>query len=1260
MNLSAIFIRRPIATSLLMLAIALFGIVAYRALPVSDLPNVDYPTLVVNAGLSGADPGTMASAVATPLERQFTTIAGVDEMTSSSSMGSSSVTLQFDLSRDIDSAAVDVETAIAEVMPLLPPGMPSPPSFRKYNPADSPIMFLALTSPTLPLSQLQEYAETLIAPRVSMVSGVAQVSVWGAQKYAVRVQADPNTLHAEQIGLDEVGNALANWNVNLPTGTMYGPGTSYNIRASGQLMNAAAFRPLVVAWRNGRPVRLEQVAKVIDSVEDNKNASWLYTGAGGQRAINMAVMRQPGTNTIEVTDAIRALFPAFQSQLPSSVHLQVRGDRSRNIRKAFTDIEKTMLATLLLVVAVIFLFLRNPSATMIPALALPFSIVGTFAVMSLLDFSLDNLSMMALILCVGFVVDDAIVMLENIVRHVERGEAPMEAALSGSREIGFTIISMTLSLAAVFIPILFMAGVLGRLFREFAITICSAILISGIVSITLTPMLASRFLRTTHGRKQRALSRAIGTGLQRLTRGYDRTLKLALRHRPVMLGVFVFVLVSTVTMFRVIPKGFIPDQDNDSLNVNIRAAQGTSFYQMSDYALRVADLIRRDPNIDTFQVSLQGAAANSARFSVQLKPRAQRDLSAAQIIQQLRPRLSRFPGFQVFMTLPPALQVGGRMSNSTYTLTVQSLDTTQLYAWAQRLQNEIATLPEVLDVNSDMEMRSPRVNLVVDRDKAASLHLNANEVESALYNGFGPRWASTIYTNTNQYRVLLPNVDFPTLLVTATLPGASPETMASSVATPLENQFSMIAGLEQMTSVNSLGSTQVTLEFALTRKLDGAAIDVQAAITQAARLLPQGMPTPPTFTKVNPADQPILYLVVTSKTMPLWTLDEYAETRIAQRISMVSGVAQVQVLGSQKYAVHAQMDPQALAARQVGINEVETALRNWNVNLPTGTITGPKRSLTLQVNASQIENVFYDAYGPRWVSTIYGAVNEYKVLLELKPEYQADPRALSLLYFKSSAGSLIPLDTLAKASEQIGPQTVNHYGQLPAVTVSFNLAPGASLGTVLGQVRTIAERTLPTTVSGQFQGAAKAFQSSILNLAALLIVAVLVVYIVLGILYESYIHPLTILSGLPSAGFGALVTLAIFRMDLNIYAFVGIIMLIGIVEKNAIMQVDFALDAERSGMKPLDAIYKGCLIRFRPIMMTTMAALLGAVPIALGYGAGGEARQPLGLAVVGGLLFSQLVTLYLTPVVYTYMAGLQEWLGRRAAREVRGAIRTEV
>jgi len=1028
MNFSEAFIRRPIATSLMMAAIALFGLVAYRSLPVSDLPNVDFPTLLVTASLPGASPETMASAVATPLENQFSNISGLDSMTSTNSLGSTQVTLEFVLTKSLDGAAVDVQSAITQAARLLPAGMPTPPTFTKVNPADQPILYLAITSPTLPLWTLDEYAETRIAQRISMVSGVAQVQVLGAQKYAVHAQVDPHLLASRQIGINEVQTALSGWNVNLPTGSIIGPQRAFTLQATGQLMSAAQYRPLIVAYRNGSPVRLEELGNVIDSVEDDKTASWFYTKTGTQRAIVLGVQRQPGTNTIAVTNAVKNLLPTFRAEIPASVKMDILYDRSDTIRESYKDVQFTMLLTLGLVVMVIFLFLRNVSATVIPALALPFSIIGTFAIMYLLHYSLDNLSMMALILSVGFVVDDAIVMLENIFRHMEMGEKPLYAALTGSKEIGFTIVSMTLSLAAVFIPVLFLGGILGRLFREFSVTICVAILISGIVSVTLTPMLCSRFLRSPEEQKRSWFYRITERFFDALLRVYDSTLQIVLRHRAATMFASLLVLAGTVVMFIQIPKGFIPDQDTDQIYAVTEAAQGTSYYQMVDYQKRVAEVFRTNPDVQALMSTVGGTSAstlggpNYGELVVHLKPRSERTRLVNDIISDLRPQLSNFPGMRVYLQNPPTIRIGGQVTKSLYQFSMQSPDKQELYAGAVKLQREIEKLPEVQDVTTDLAIQAPQVSVDIDRDKAAAL----------------------------------------------------------------------------------------------------------------------------------------------------------------------------------------------------------------------------------QVNADAIENAFYDAFGPRWVSTIYAAINEYKVLLELKPQYQADPHALSLLYFKSSNGPLIPLDTLAKLHQDIGPQTINHYGQLNAVTISFNLRPGASLGSVVSKVQDLSEQVLPSGITTDFEGAAKAFKSSLGNLWVLLIVAIMVVYIVLGILYESYIHPLTILSGLPSAGFGALLTLYLFHMDLNIYAFVGLIMLIGIVEKNAIMQIDFALEAERNhGLSPLKAIYEGCLIRFRPIMMTTMAALLGAVPIALGYGAGGEARQPLGLVVVGGLLFSQLVTLYLTPVFYTYMSALVERIQRR-------------
>jgi HAE1 family hydrophobic/amphiphilic exporter-1 len=1023
-NFSEVFIRRPIATSLLMAAIALFGVVAYRSLPVSDMPNVEMPTLQVQVSLPGADPSTMASSVATVLERQFTTISGIDSMRSQSSAGSTSITLQFDISRDIDGASVDVQTAIAEAMPLLPAGLPAPPSFKKQNPADQPIFYLTLTSDAIPLQDLDDYAETIIAPRISMVNGVSQVQVSGSTKYAVRVQLDPDKLVSKKIGINEVSSAIASWNPNSPTGTMQGTQQSFTLKTNGELKNAADFGKIVVSWRNGTPVRLSEVANVLDSVENDMNAAWMYTGGKMARTIQMQVMKQPGANTIEVSDAVKALYPSFQAQLPPSVHFATRGDRAKLIRDAFSDFQTTMGFTLLLVVIVIFAFLRSGRATLIPTLALPFSILGTLVVMALLHFSLNTLSMMALVLSVCFVVDDAIVMLENIVRHIESGMSPMEAAYKGSQEIGFTIVSMTLSLAAVFIPILFMSGMLGRMFREFAVTICAAILVSGVVSITLTPMLCSRLLGPVVHAKHGFIYRATERIFDGMLHFYEWSLRGVLRHRTAMGVLFFAVLGATGWLYQKVNKGFIPDADNDQMQLNIQAAQGTSFYKMVDYQKRIADIVKKDPDVEAFMTN--AGNGNSARFFVMLRAHPERKATAQQVAERLRPKIVTIPGFNVYPNVPPPIRIGGGgfNSRSNYDLTLQGPDTDVLYEQAALLEKEIRAAPEVQDVNTDLEYRSPRVNVVIDRERAALYGLSPNDIENALYGAYGPSYASIIYTPKSQYRVVM----------------------------------------------------------------------------------------------------------------------------------------------------------------------------------------------------------------------------------EIDKKYQEYSDYLSKIYFKTNTGALVPLDSLARIKEDVGPQSISHAGQLPAVTVSFNLKPGLSLGSVVAKFQGMADKMLPPNITARFSGNAAAFQDSLSNLSALFMVAILVVYIVLGVLYESYIHPLTILSGLPSACLGALLTLYVFKGELNIYSFVGLIILVGIVKKNAIMQIDFALAAERAGaISSEEAIYQGCVIRFRPIMMTTAAAILGSIPIALGLGAGGEARRPLGMTVIGGLLVSQIMTLYLTPVVYTYMARVTKRGPRREA-----------
>ncbi len=1019
-----LFIRRPVATTLLMVALVIFGVVGYLKMPVSELPAVDFPTISVSASLPGTDPETMASAVATPLENQFSTIAGIDSMTSTSSQGNTRITLQFDLDRDIDAAAQDVQAAISAALRKLPSDMTTPPTLRKVNPGDSPIFYVFMNSPTLPMSTVTQYAEGQLARRLSTIAGVAQVNVYGSQKYAVRLRMDPDAMAARGLGIDEVAAAVTAANVNQGTGALSGPTRTALIHTKGQLLSADAYVNQVVGYRNGAPVRFGDLGDVVDSVENDRLGSWV----GDTRTVVLAIQRQPGSNTIEVVDAIRAVLPTFEAQLPPSLNLDVFYDRSQTIRESIFDVQFTLVLAAVLVILVIFLFLRSASATLIPSLALPISVIATFAGMAMFGYSLDNLSLMALTLAVGLVVDDAIVMLENIVRHREAGERPFEAAIKGAREIAFTIVSMTISLAAVFIPVMFMSGIVGRLLNEFAMTIVIAILASGVISLTLTPMLCSRMIKAgheTHGPLYYRLERAFDA----MQNAYARSLRWCLDRQTFTFGLFAASLAASVVLFAVVPKDFLPSDDTGRIFGYTEGTSATSFEEMVRNQRIAADIARADPAVEEVMITVGAGGSrttvNSGMLVINLKPLHERTDSADDVVRRLRRTTANIPGLKVYMQNPPVIRIGGSISKGQYQYVLQDIDTAVLYEGAERMTAALAKEPGFADVTSDMDLSAPTVSVRIDRERAAQLGVTVQQIEDALASGFGQKQVSTMYT---------------------------------------------------------------------------------------------------------PNDQ-------------------------------------------------------------------------------------------------------------------------YQVILELLPKFQTEVAALERLYVRGKTGALVPLTAVTEITQGVLPQTVNHMGQLPSVAISFNLGGEISLGEAVARIGELRDTVdLAPTIQTSFDGTAKAFERSTKGMG-LLLLAIVVVYIVLGVLYESFIHPLTILSGLPSAAVGALLTLLIFNVPLSLYAFVGIIMLVGIVKKNAIMMIDFSLEQEREGNVPPErAIEQAALVRFRPIMMTTLSTLMGTLPIALGIGAGATARQPLGLTVVGGLLLSQALTLYITPVLYIQLDRLTKRLRRSVAR----------
>ena len=1051
MNLSETCIRRPVLTTLVTASIIVLGIFAYRLLSVAALPAVDFPTINITATLPGASAETMAASVAAPIERQLSTIAGITSLTSSSSLGITSITIQFDLNRNIDGAALDVQTALSVAQRRLPVEMTTPPSFRKVNPGDFPILYISLNSPTLPLSAVNEYGEITLAQQISQLPGIAQVLIYGAQKFAVRVQVDPVAAASRNISLEDIRSVVSKTNSNTPVGTLNGPKQSVTLTASGAITKAEEYRKVVVAYRNGVPVPLDQIARVVDSVENDKIASWFNEN----RAIVLAIQRQPDANTVAVVDLVRARLPQYRAMVPPSIRMEVLNDRSISIRDSVVDVQETLAIAICLVVMVIFLFLRTVSATIIPALAVPVSLIGTCAAMYVFGFSINNMTLLALTLSVGFVVDDAIVMLENIVRHIEGGMRPFEAALKGAREIGFTIVSITFSLIAVFIPVLLMGGMVGRVFREFAVSIAVAIIVSGFVSLTLTPMLCARVLRTHHeGEKQNFVLRMFEAMFKGWLRGYEWALDKVIAYKFIVLLLTFGTLAATFWLYMVIPKGFFPTEDTGFISASTEASSDVSFAQMAVLQRQVAEIVRSDKAVDyvnsTIGAGGPNPTLNAGRMFIALKPKKERGESSTEVIQRLRRAANVVPGMAVYFQNVQNINITGRISKSEFQYTLQSSDTSLLYEVAPQMRDKIANIEGLRDVTTDLYIKNPQMTIEVDREKAAVYGITIDQIRQELFDAFGARQVATIYTATNDYQVIL------------------------------ESQPQFQADPSQLQNI---------------------------------------------FVKTNG-----------------------------------SGAG-------------------------------------------TGGATGPGSG----VNGNGIPS-----------------------------------------------GQSIPLSAVTRMVPAVGPLQVNHQGNQPSVTISFNLAPNYSLGQAVDAIRDIERETrLPITVNTGFQGSAQVFQESLKGQGLLVLAAIFAAYVVLGILYESFIHPITIISGLPSAGVGALLVLMLFNMDLSVIAMIGIVMLVGIVKKNAIMMIDFAIDRRRVGLAAEAAIREAALLRFRPIMMTTFAAIFGTLPIALGTGAGAELRQPLGVAVVGGLLLSQLLTLFITPVVYIYLDRIDRMLKYRLEPQLR-------